>query len=145
MTLVLADIRQFVLLFHLKPHTSARIFVKTWFQSIIKRLFLVHSRILSSCPVTKKKLELWIFVNTFLHGTAVPHDSKTTNYTRHNIIYLRSDLFLFTNHFQEWKTLYGSYSRPLHVEIRKRQLGIYKIIRPIQVNSVTRYMQDVYK
>ena len=120
MTLVLADVGHFVLLLHLNPQISARVFVKTWFKSIIKRLFLLHSRILSSFPLAKEKLELWFFVNTFLAATAVPYGSKTNNYTLHNIIYLRSDVFRFTNHLQESKTLYRSYSRPLHVERCKR-------------------------
>jgi len=91
----------------------------------------------------KKRLELWIFVNPTLPSTAVPYDSKTNNYTLHNIICLRSDVFRFTNHLQQPKTLYRSYSRPLHVEKRKRQLGLCKI-RPMQVNSVTRYICKIY-
>jgi hypothetical protein len=130
---------RFKLLLHSKPQISAKIFVKTWFKSIIKKLFLLHSRILSSCPIAEKILELWIFVYTFL-----PYNSKTNNYTLRNI-YLRSDVSLFTKRLQESKALYRSYSRPLHVEICKRQLGLYKITRPIKVNNVTRYMQDIYK
>ena len=54
-------------------------------------------------PNSKEKLELWIFVNTFLPGTTVPYESKTNNCTLRNIIYLWSDVFRFSNNFQESK------------------------------------------
>jgi hypothetical protein len=39
MAVVLADVGQFISLLHLKPQISSRIFVKTWFKSVIKSYF----------------------------------------------------------------------------------------------------------
>jgi hypothetical protein len=126
MTSVLACVGQFILL-HL-TQTSARIFVKAWFKPTIKRLLLVHSIIVSSCPLAKEKLELWIFVNIFYW---VRHDRTIikqkiiyfiTSFTYNPTYFGLLTTFKNQRHFREVFKVFACW------EIRNRQLELFKIM-----------------